>query len=107
MGLDSFFVFFPLHYLAFELTHRLSHGYTGRNRILRNAKRYHALHHLDPSVHYGFLTPFRDTMLGTRSPRYTMRGAEYWLGFLPFYSFWMRPAHEPHDTTGGGSSPES
>lgn len=49
-------VFGPLYYISFEITHSLSHSYTGSNNIILNAKYFHKLHHIDENTNYGFHT---------------------------------------------------
>jgi len=85
--LTSYSVFFPLYYLSFEITHLLTHSYQGSNRVIRNAKYYHKLHHIHDRVNYSFLTPFWDYVFGTLSPDYRVSAAELVFGAIPFYSF--------------------
>jgi len=82
-------VFGPLYYISFEITHSLSHSYTGSNNIILNAKYFHKLHHIDENTNYGFLTPFWDYMFGTLSSKYTVGFTELFFGFIPFYSFFI------------------
>ena len=79
----------PLYYISFEITHSLSHSYTGSNNIILNAKYFHKLHHIDENTNYGFLTPFWDYMFGTLSSKYTVGFTELFFGFIPFYSFFI------------------
>ena len=83
----SYYIFFPLNYLSFEITHLLSHSYKGSSNIIINAKHYHKLHHIDENVNYSFVTPFWDYMFGTLSSKYIVGFAELLFGFIPFYSF--------------------
>jgi uncharacterized membrane protein YGL010W len=83
----SYYIFFPLNYLAFEYTHLLSHSYIGNNNIILNAKQYHRQHHFTPNTNYSFVTPFWDYLLGTLHTDYIMSSSELLFGFLPFYSF--------------------
>jgi len=83
----SYYIFFPLNYLAFEYTHLLSHRYTGNNNIILNAKYYHRQHHFTNNTNYSFMTPFWDFLLGTLNSEYSVSYSELLLGFLPFYSF--------------------
>ena len=85
--IKSYYIFFPLNYLSFEITHLLSHKYRGKNKIILNAKYYHKLHHIDENVNYSFITPFWDYFLGTLSPKYNVNIIELLFGFIPFYSF--------------------
>lgn len=84
----------PLFYLAFEFTHLLSHGYTGSNQIILNAKYFHKLHHVTDSCNFGFVTPFWDYVFGTLSPQFKLTGAEVALGWIPFWSFLLHTREE-------------
>jgi sterol desaturase/sphingolipid hydroxylase (fatty acid hydroxylase superfamily) len=88
----SYYIFFPINYLAFEYTHLLSHSYVGNNNIILNAKQYHRQHHFTPEMNYSFVTPFWDYWLGTLHPEYDISFSELLLGFLPFYSFMIHSA---------------
>ena len=77
----------PCFYLAFEITHLLSHGYTGSNNIILNAKYFHKLHHVTDNCNYGFTMPFWDYVFGTLSPQWKLTVAEIILGWMPFWSF--------------------
>lgn len=83
----SYYVFFPLNYVTFEIIHLLSHYYKGSNRIIRNAKYYHKLHHIDENINYNFVTPFWDYLFGTLSEKYKISNIELLFGYIPFYSF--------------------
>jgi len=85
----SYSVFFPLNYLAFEITHLLSHSYRGSNNIIQNAKYYHKCHHVTENTNYSFMTPFWDYLFGTLSPKYRVGLDELAFGFIPFYSFFI------------------
>ena len=85
--MSSYKIFFPLNYLAFEYIHLLSHGYTGKNNVICNAKQYHKLHHLDDKINFSFVTPFWDYLFGTLSSEYKINKWELYFGFIPFYSF--------------------
>lgn len=89
-----FLIIGPLYYLAFEFTHLLSHSYKGNNKIILNVKYFHKLHHIDENVHFGFITPFWDYVLGTLSLKYKMTFKELVFGVVPFYSFFMRPVDD-------------
>jgi uncharacterized membrane protein YGL010W/sterol desaturase/sphingolipid hydroxylase (fatty acid hydroxylase superfamily) len=88
----SYYIFFPLNYLAFEYTHLLSHSYIGNNNIIINAKNYHRQHHFTYTTNYSFVTPFWDYLFGTLHPDYSISFNELLFGFLPFYSFMI---HDP------------
>jgi sterol desaturase/sphingolipid hydroxylase (fatty acid hydroxylase superfamily) len=77
----------PWYYLLFEFTHLWSHEYRGTNPVIKNAKYYHKLHHVDDKTNYGFVTPFWDYVFGTISPSYEISFAELMLGPFPFYAF--------------------
>lgn len=85
----SYYIFFPLNYLAFEYTHLLTHRYTGNNNIILNAKNFHRQHHFTPNTNYSFVTPFWDFLLGTINSEYSISYSELIFGFLPFYSFML------------------
>ena len=89
----SYYIFFPMNYLAFEYTHLLSHSYVGNNNIILNAKQYHRLHHFTPNTNYSFVTPFWDYLFGTLNPYYSVSFSELLLGVIPFFSF-MIHRHE-------------
>ena len=88
--LVSYYIFFPLFYLSFEITHLLTHSYQGKNKIILGAKSYHKLHHINDKVHYSFVTSFWDFLFGTLSPKYHVSWLELMFGFIPFYSFLVR-----------------
>ena len=85
----SYYIFFPLNYLAFEYTHLLSHSYVGSNNIIINAKHFHRQHHFTPDTNYSFVTPFWDYLFGTLHEDYSLTIAEIIFGVLPFYSFYI------------------
>jgi 2-hydroxy fatty acid dioxygenase len=87
----SYYIFFPLNFLAFEYIHLLSHSYTGNNAIILNAKKYHKQHHYTANTNYSFVTPFWDYWFKTLNSEYSVSNAELLLGFLPFYSFMIHP----------------
>lgn len=87
----SYYIFFPLNFLAFEYIHLLSHSYTGNNPIILNAKKYHRQHHYTANTNYSFVTPFWDYWFKTLNSEYSVSNAELALGFLPFYSFMIHP----------------
>jgi uncharacterized membrane protein YGL010W len=93
--LHMFNMFIGINYLLFEITHLLSHSYKGENKIIRNAKYYHKLHHTDVKVNFSFVTPFWDYIFGTLSSQYNIGFTELLFGFIPFYSFFI---HEKIDT---------
>jgi sterol desaturase/sphingolipid hydroxylase (fatty acid hydroxylase superfamily) len=90
--LTSIEIFEPLFYLAFEVTHEVSHTKSGYNAIVDNAKTYHKLHHVHASTNYGFTTSFWDYVFGTLSPGVHVSFRELAFGFIPFWSFAVRPS---------------
>ena len=88
--LVSYYIFFPIFYLSFEITHLLTHSYQGKNKIILGAKTYHKLHHINDKVNYSFVTSFWDYIFGTLSPKYHVSWIELIFGFVPFYSFLVR-----------------
>lgn len=92
--LDMFQMFIGINYVLFETTHLLSHSYKGGNKILRNAKYYHKLHHIDMNVNFSFVTPFWDYIFGTLSSHYNISLTEVLFGFIPFYSFFLHEINE-------------
>ena len=89
-GYNMFSLWFPLYYLLFEFTHLLSHEYRGTNPVIKNAKYYHKLHHMNETTNFSFVTPFWDYMFGTLSPSYEISFIDLMLGPFPFYSFALR-----------------
>jgi len=87
----SYYIFFPLNFLAFEYIHLLSHSYTGNNAIILNAKNYHKQHHYTANTNYSFVTSFWDYWFNTLNSDYSVSTPELLLGFLPFYSFMVHP----------------
>ena len=65
LGILSGFIFSGL---IFETSHFISHNYLD-NRVtktlFKETKRFHALHHKDPSCNFGFLTPTYDYVFNT------------------------------------------
>ena len=93
----SYYIFFPLNYLAFEYTHLLTHSYVGKNNIISNAKQYHRQHHFTPETNYSFVTPFWDYWFGSLHSEYSVSMEELLLGFLPFYSFYIHKHNHKHN----------
>jgi sterol desaturase/sphingolipid hydroxylase (fatty acid hydroxylase superfamily) len=59
-------VFMPLHYLAFEWLHWLSHQpISDQTSLIYMVKQYHREHHKNPYVNYGITTPTGDFLCNT------------------------------------------
>ena len=86
----SYKIFLPINYLLFELTHLMTHKYNGSNKILKNAKLYHKLQHVDDKTNFSFVTPLWDFIFGTLSIKYKISLIELLVGFFPFLSFIVR-----------------
>ena len=59
-------VFMPLHYLAFECIHWITHQpIQDKNSFVYAVKQYHKTHHVNPDLHYGISSPSADFLFNT------------------------------------------